>query len=77
MRTTPSLTTPDRTGAYGFPSAGATPVASTVSLGHQFYNGCMVYATTTSSSTGGYASNSFMQTANWVNGDYLGFSAEL
>ena len=77
MRTTPSLTTPDRTGAYCFPSAGASPVAPTVTLGHQFYNGCFITGTTTTSSTAGFVSNSFIASNNWVDGDYLGFSAEL
>jgi hypothetical protein len=77
MRTTPTLTTPNRTDAYCFPANSTSPFSPTVSLGHQFYNGCFLVANTTSSATGGDATNSFMATGNWVNGDYLGFSAEL
>jgi hypothetical protein len=77
MRTTPSLTTPNRTDAYGFPSNNNSYYAPTVVLGHQFYNGCFIMGTTTSSATAGHAANSYMATSNWVSGDYLGFSAEL
>jgi hypothetical protein len=77
MRTTPSLTAPNRTNAFLFPSNNNSYYSPTVSLGHQFYNGCFISAAITGTATAGHATNSSLQTADWVNGDYLGFSAEL
>jgi hypothetical protein len=77
LRTTPSLITPNRTNAYGYPVAGASLFAPTVSLIHQNEQGCCLTSTTTSSTTAGWACNSYMATTNWVEGDYLGYSAEL
>ena len=77
MRTTPTLITPNRTNAYLYPANSSSYSSDTVSMGHTHPQGCFITSTTSTSATGGFATNSTMATGGWVSGDYLGFSAEL
>ena len=77
MRTGPGVETPNRTDAYVYPVFNSIMYAPTVSIVHAHSNGCTLTSTLTANNIGGRASNPYMNTANWVEGDILAFAAEL